>query len=157
MVPRRRGRTEQLPGVGDRWHCRRHAAAVPSDSLWSVCHRCRGARAISIIIYFFPCFYPRPILFARVARPVHVRRPFGVVRRSSLHCRRHLPVAYKIVFRFSRSVVFFLFFQFLGLVLRFIWLPNVSPVVISVAERQKNSLRTFGGEYDMQINILSLR
>jgi len=54
MVPRRRGRTEQLPGVGDRWHCRRQAAAaVPSVSLWSVCHRCRGARAISIIIYFF--------------------------------------------------------------------------------------------------------
>lgn len=110
MVPRRRGRTEQLPGVGDRWHCRRHAAAVPSVSLWSVCHRCRGARAISIIIYFFPCFYPRPILFARVARPVHVRRPSGLVCRSSCHRRRHLPVVYKIVFRFSRSVVFVLFF-----------------------------------------------
>lgn len=111
MVPRRCGRTEQLPCVGDRWHCRRHAAAVPSDSLWSVCHRCRGARAISIIILYYFFLVSIPVRFYSPAS----RDQFTSVYRPVLSAvRRVIAVAIcrsrtKSFFVFSRSVVFVLF------------------------------------------------
>lgn len=84
LARRSRGRrVEQLPGVGDRWHCRRRAAAaaVPSVRLRSRCALCRTAiataeeRAPFPLLYFFPGFYPRPILFARATslRPSTIR------------------------------------------------------------------------------------
>lgn len=88
----------------------------PRRIVFGRCATAAEERARFPLLYFFPCFYPRPILFARDARPVHVRRPSGLVRRS---CHRPssssssspcLPVAYAKSFRVSRSGVVVLFF-----------------------------------------------
>lgn len=113
-IPRRRDRREQLPGVGGRWHCRRHAAAAaaaPLDGLWSVCHCCRGARAISTIIFFSSFRSPSDFIRPRRAtssRPSTVRSRSPIVSSSS--SSSCLPVAYTKSFRVSRSGVFVLFF-----------------------------------------------